>query len=299
MVTPTADTLLPPLHIPYAPTELPLHALLQSVRTRSHQEAWSPQRSTAHHLAHTPLQSLGRQWLRPRPIMPAPYIDFHTHTKGVANQLPTTSEKVLVIQSLFYPSEKPHSRADFVTVGIHPMQEDARQHLTEIRKDREKCIAHFEECIGLSTKRVVAIGESGWDKRSLLTPKEQTELLLFQAEISQKLALPMALHVVGSWHLLLATWKQFSTSSTPPWIIHGFRGKPALQEQLYQAGLHLSYHPYYIRSTEHLPTPLLLESDDTSEDIRKIYHQAATKLRLTTHDLRSQIHAHATSLLQL
>lgn len=197
--------------------------------------------------------------------MHTPFLDFHTHAKGCERYL--TRDDILVIQSL-HLDEPPHPRANFVTLGIHPMLSGAAQVANRYLQAPQELLTEWCHTITLSTTPVIAIGECGWDHRSPLTLPQQDSLVDFHITLSEQLRLPLIFHIVGGWHYLLAKKKSHPTTNLP-WIVHGFRGKPALAQQLTNAGIHLSLHPYCTTP----PTPYLLETDDTSVDIQTHYQE--------------------------
>lgn len=95
---------------------------------------------------------------------------------------------------------------------------------------------------------VVELGECGFD--SLLTgcagqkpaPLErQEEVFVAQVELSEAYGKGMTIHCVRCFDRLLRLRK--ALRPTQRWTIHGFRGKPALAQQLLAAGFDLSFGP--------------------------------------------------------
>ena len=69
-----------------------------------------------------------------------------------------------------------------------------------------------------------------------------------------------------------------------PWIIHGFRGKKQLAEQLLGAGLYLSFGVRYNPEALHSAWAagrLLLETDESPVLIHTLYRQVAEELQIT------------------
>lgn len=105
--------------------------------------------------------------------------------------------------------------------------------------------------------RVVMIGETGIDKkRSALTPAEQMELTRQHAMLAEEFGKPLILHIVGAWQEIMALRKELHPAQ--PWIIHGFRGKAELAQQLIRAGFTLSVN---FRQTPPANISVLRESD--------------------------------------
>lgn len=90
-------------------------------------------------------------------------------------------------------------------------------------------------------ERVVMIGECGIDRQRGGDVEAQIELTRWHAELAERLGKPLILHIVGAWSEIIALRKRMKP--VQPWIIHGFRGKPALARQLIDAGFYLSLGP--------------------------------------------------------
>ena len=92
-----------------------------------------------------------------------------------------------------------------------------------------------------ASPQVALIGECGIDRLRGGDIPAQIELTRRHALLAEKLHKPLILHIVRAWAEILALHKELRP--TVPWIIHGFRGKPALARQLTAAGFHLSTLP--------------------------------------------------------
>lgn len=194
-------------------------------------------------------------------------IDYHTHYEGCEKY--KDDHDVLVIQSV-QCGEPIHPRADYVTIGLHPMLSGTIELLP---KGYDHIYATLQNNISNAPVPVIAIGECGWDKRSALTEEEQSRLMELQIALSEKLGLPILLHIVGAWHLLLRYRKKYPRL---PWIVHGFRGNSDLARQLAVANIGISLHPQVImRNPEILPDPFFIETDESEYPIRTLYEKAA------------------------
>lgn len=110
--------------------------------------------------------------------------------------------------------------------------------------------------------QIVLIGECGIDKhKGVGDINSQTALTRLHAEIAERVGKPLLLHIVGAWNEIIALRKDIR--ATQPWIIHGFRGKPALAAQLLTAGFHISLGSKFNPETAAIipPSRLLHESD--------------------------------------
>lgn len=219
------------------------------------------------------------------------YVDFHTHERGCASY--EGVEDVIVVQSLMYTIDDVHSRADYVTVGIHPMQPNVRELVDYLVHDPE---GFYTKALGYLQSlgdKCCGIGECGWDKRSELSWEEQDLVMNFHHRLSLELSLPIVLHIVGGAHRLLAMLSKTSKTQTQ-WWYHGYRGKLALVEQLTAVGVGISYTPReqtsmdLIRKIDALP--FFLESDDSTTDIRQVYALLAHRLGVDENSLKERIY---------
>lgn len=196
------------------------------------------------------------------------WLDYHTHANGCEKYM--DDPDVIVVQSLQF-GEEPHARADYMTLGLHPMSHLSKAFITEpIDKVKEV----LKNTIINAPKQVIGFGECGWDKRSPLTIDEQDLLMEIQISVAEELGLPLVLHIVSYWHVLLKKQKEHRSV---PWIVHGFRGKPQLAKQLLDADIHLSLHPALIKHSAELPGSFFIETDESATDIRSLYRQVANQ----------------------
>ena len=91
----------------------------------------------------------------------------------------------------------------------------------------------------LEHPQVVRVGECGFDKLCGAPLQTQIEVFEAQATMAEAFGLPMTLHIVRAFDVLLRLKKQLRP--TVRWTVHGFRGGPALAQQLLEAGLDLSF----------------------------------------------------------
>lgn len=203
-------------------------------------------------------------------------IDFHTHAPLTPRYI--GRDDVCVVQSLM-PDECPDPRADYITWGVHPLSDEAVIWVEAYKADATSAVERMRAIIDgyrelYPEQPVIAVGECGWDKRSAhLSPEEQTLLVRLHDDVGRLMGLPLVLHVVGGWHILLAERKR----STNPkrWYVHGFRGNPKLLEQLRDAGIYVSMSPHY--SWSYLPPrgTFFLETDDDGGTIESLYSRVA------------------------
>lgn len=199
-------------------------------------------------------------------------LDFHTHLHNIERYRGDST--VIAVRSLM-PDEETDDRSDLYTVGIHPMDEQRYA-------DPEGLLLRRIDELG---ERFLGIGECGWDRRSSWSMEEQTALVRRHILLADQLCCPLILHVVGGWHLLL---RERRAHPEGVWVVHGFRGKPALLRQLEEAHIEVSLHPQY-RWEEVPKRPFFLESDESSIPLTEIYSRASGQLGVSVSSLAEAI----------
>lgn len=156
-------------------------------------------------------------------------MDFHTH-----NLLATDAIINVPKEWLFCPEQfQPRAEATY-SVGIHPWW-------TIDKDETERMLLNIP--LLLSHPQVVALGECGLDALRGASIEEQARIFIAQIGWAEKFNKPVTLHIVRCFDRLLRLKKQLNP--TTQWTVHGFRGKPALAEQLLRAGLNLSFGAHY------------------------------------------------------
>ena len=140
-------------------------------------------------------------------------LDIHTHAD-------TTDPRRVVNYDPTYGAPLP--AAPVFSAGIHPWNAD-RADLDALRR---------------IAPRAYAIGEAGLDKLCGPSIDVQVPVFVSQARLADELGKPLIIHCVKAWPELIAVRR--SLQPTTPWIIHGFRGKPELAQQLLREGFDIS-----------------------------------------------------------
>ncbi len=213
------------------------------------------------------------------------YFDFHTHhisndpeIVGLYNQIIAPD----LAQELDLPE------GQFRSCGIHPWYIEGEG---ISQWGRLEAVAQSPE--------VLAIGESGLDRLAKTDWKSQIRLFEAQAQLADELGKPLIIHCVRAWDSLLACRKRINPHV--PWILHGFRGKAALAQQLIRQGFGFSigFH-YSIPSLRILPSDrLFLETDEGPADIRELYRRVANDLSIPIETLADRIKKNINSLFSL
>lgn len=122
----------------------------------------------------------------------------------------------------------------------------------------------------LTLPNVVAVGECGVDPGKGAPMFRQLQILRKQIELSEKIRKPLVLHSVKSSDIILGLKRDLNPAQ--PWIIHGFRGKPAQARQLTDKGIYLSFGEKYNPDTViAMPGEMMLaETDESALSIQEI-----------------------------
>lgn len=208
-----------------------------------------------------------------------PFINIHTHNH-------IDKEEIIEIQNIDIDSIVNTGVLHFYSLGIHPwnISNDSfcEKTLTFIKSNIKK------QCF-------LAIGECGIDRASAHDLKRQKEIFIRQIELSEQNNKPMILHVVRSYHDIIAIRKD--TKAEVPWIIHGFQGNEQTTKQLLQHGLFLSLGDVLFKNEtkakrllQIIPTEkLFLETDIAERGIDDVYKKAARLKCIDIDILRNDI----------
>lgn len=205
-----------------------------------------------------------------------PFVDIHSHRQGA-------EPEGICVSSLFYQDyenlEEGQLPSGWCSIGLHPW------HIQGFSFSREKL---KKLC---RSQQIIGVGEIGLDRLCSSEFDLQVQLFIDQARVAEEAGLPVILHVVKAFDDLLRLKKLLKPRST--WIVHGFRGKAALTEQLLDAGLHISFGSHLLglgdglrESLRIMPLDrLFLETDDADMPISDIYAAAAHLLETDLQEL--------------
>jgi len=210
---------------------------------------------------------------------PGEYIDIHTHDFNPARGI-FGVENIMAHENRD-PSE---ISAPVYTAGIHPWylnENNSGELLDYIRK-----IA--------SGPNLIAFGEAGFDRLRGPSPEIQMDVFAEQVKISGEFSKPMVIHCVKAWNELLEAHRD--TKPLTAWLVHGFRGKKDLANQLVRHGMYISFWFDFVVRPESSgllkslpPEKIFLETDGAGVDIRDIYSKVAADLGMTVERLKEQI----------
>lgn len=186
------------------------------------------------------------------------FVDIHTHHRDSEADFSIFNAKLDEISQLLTTQNV------FISAGLHPWFID---------ENWERAFAELEKMA--MHPSLLAIGECGLDKNAKSNIATQLSVLEKQVQLSEEIQKPLIIHCVGCFNELLQLKKQLHPSQR--WIIHGFRGKPQLAEQLLKADCALSFGEHYnAKSIEITPlNSLFVETDESAVAIRYLYQQIA------------------------
>jgi TatD DNase family protein len=177
------------------------------------------------------------------------------------------------------------------SLGVHPwhlLEEPLAPRLEELGSMLE----HREG------SRLVAIGECGLDRAVPVPWELQLQAFRAQIRLASTHSLPLVLHVVRAFPEVLKEHRDAKT----PWLVHGFRGGPALALDLWRHGIRMSFGPSLLESTKQqaafraLPAAaILLESDEMAVDMADFYTRAAALCGLDPLELVDRVRANLRS----
>lgn len=205
------------------------------------------------------------------------YIDIHSHR--------TTTNHQAIINLDYHSFANIAVPEQFFSAGIHPWCIEKLHLDPTFRK---------LGVIAIQPK-MLAVGECGLD-RNITTPLPlQIDVFQRQIELSEHIGKPLIVHCVRAFAELLHLKKQLHPKQI--WIIHGFRGKPALAKQLLHHACYLSFGKALLHDNQTrlsmAATPserVFLETDEVSDaSIGEIYATAAKILDLDLVTLQRQI----------
>lgn len=195
-------------------------------------------------------------------MVETPFFDAHTH------HLPHDAQITAILSySMAESTSIAFPQATFISVSLHPWYLSTNNLQAQI-----EWMAHQLA----SDPRVVAVGEAGLDKLCATPLPLQQEAFQAAIDLSEQYHLPLFIHAVKATTELLALQKKHRP--VQPWIIHGFRGKKELAEDLLRHGFYLSFgKKYQEKALSAVPVErLLLESDEEHLDFQAFYSEVAS-----------------------
>lgn len=193
-------------------------------------------------------------------------VDIHTHHEregAILSCMPFS----------FHPVE-----GRYYSVGIHPW------YITDKYVEEWKKLQRIA-----SSGQVLAIGETGLDKLTGPDMTIQTKVFDNHVELSEQIKKPLIIHSVRTSNELISLKRRYKPSV--PWIIHGFRGNKNIALQLVEQDFYLSFgEKYQEEALLNVPiSRILLETDESTENILQLYIRAASLLSLPDYQFKEQV----------
>lgn len=173
----------------------------------------------------------------------------------------------------------PEGEQGAISIGIHPW------FLTEANAEAQwKALQEAVE-----SRRPIAIGEAGLDK--LKGPSLECQTAVFQkvALLAEERELPLVVHCVKAFNELIRLKQEIRPRQA--WIVHGFRGKAPLAEELQRHGFYLSLGASF--QAEAIigisKKRLFIETDESKTPVEDIYLSVADALHIGLQELKEAI----------
>jgi TatD DNase family protein len=207
------------------------------------------------------------------------YIDIHTHDSK-------PEEGIFAVENVMaHENLKPDAiSARAFTSGIHPW------HLND--NNQEELLEYVRNIA--DSPNLIGLGEAGFDKLRGPSMELQKSTFEEQVKIAGEKEKPLIIHCVRAWDELLASHRNLKPDR--PWLVHGFRGKKELADQLISRGMFLSFwfdfvlRPESAELLRSLPkNRIFVETDGAGVDIREIYRKVAVDLEINIDKLKKII----------
>ena len=167
----------------------------------------------------------------------------------------------------------------YISIGIHPWfltEDNAEMLLDALQK-------------AIETYQPAAIGEAGLDKLKGPSMKLQMEVFKKVATLAEEHSLPLVIHCVKAFNELIRIKQEMRPQQ--PWIVHGFRGKAPLANELIRHGFWLSLGAIFQAKIdgESVKDHLFIETDESDTPIEDIYQSVVNNLQLPLEELKEAI----------
>jgi TatD DNase family protein len=212
--------------------------------------------------------------------LPVPFINIHSH------HIPVDVHEMAIVNYSNDDSAKDLTKNEYWSAGLHPWFLDEEK--DEINWD--------QVCKWAVSNKIIAIGECGLDKLRGPSIQVQEKVFIKHIELSIQTGLPLIIHCVKAYDLLLQIRKKFT--KTPCWIVHGFKGKEDLANQLIEKDIKLSFGAALLEEQNlklHMAlksidlSHVFFETDDQRLNVSDIYQKASDIRCLKQEDLARQI----------
>ncbi|MBN2612497.1 MAG: TatD family hydrolase [Bacteroidales bacterium] len=191
-------------------------------------------------------------------------IDIHVHTKY-------NHQDTLLLLNVF-PKDAGHlDSQNIYSVGLHPWHVKKGSLTDDISRVRKAA----------ENPQVIAIGETGLDRKTDVPYIDQLNAFEQQLEIAETFRRPVIIHCVKAYDDIISIRKKFNPSI--PWIIHWFNASTQIADELLKNNCYLSFGTMLFKENskafgvfKNMPVNrLFLETDDAGINIADVYDKAA------------------------
>lgn len=213
------------------------------------------------------------------------WINIHTHQPG---------EGINIVDTCLGTVSLPRNGVVYYSQGIHPLfiDESAEAKLQKIEQ-------------AAASKTIVAIGETGIDRRSATSIEKQQTLFECQAAIAVRYKLPVIIHNVRAISEIIVSHKKCASPAN--WIIHGFDNRREILQDLLRHGFYISVGRQvmnqesnaYILLPEVPTNRLFIETDDSAWTISELYYAVAQRKGIAVEELQQMIRTNFNKLFQI
>ena len=222
------------------------------------------------------------------------YIDFHTHKKAFE---PGTLNLISVELADLGSLAMDNLEDKFFSIGLHPWRlpdntDNLERDLIKLRKT-------------LEFKKVIAIGEAGFDR--LWGPSQKVQKAYFSeiVKLAEELNKPVIVHCVRYYPELLSIKKHCARDLKI--LVHGYNGNVKILKQLLKHHFYVSFGSLSLKREDicaficQKPKYLnfiCLETDDSGVTIEEIYKRAAKVFSMDIEELVQLMKKNFISLFQ-
>jgi TatD DNase family protein len=205
-------------------------------------------------------------------------IDIHRHSenKGTANRC---------IRNLFHNQTNETCPGEYYSVGLHPWH---------VKKESLKADLELISIASINSQ-IIAIGETGIDKKITTSIELQLSAFELQINIAKAVNKPMIIHCVRAYNEIVGF--KIRSGIQKPWLIHWFNANEQTGLQLIHKGFYLSFgHMLFKEDSKafsafrHIPIEtIFFETDDAGYRIDEIYKRASELLSIPLEALEVRI----------
>jgi TatD DNase family protein len=206
------------------------------------------------------------------------FIDIHRHSpeKGKAHRY---------IRNLFHNQTSEIYPGELYSVGLHPWHVLDNTLVSDLKLVE----------LAANDTQVLAIGETGLDKKIDIPIDIQFQAFELQTDIAKKAGKPMIIHCVRAYNEIVELKNKSCHKN--PWLIHWFNASEQMGLQLIKHGFYLSFgHMLFAEESKaykafpHIPLEyLFFETDDAGYEIDEVYLRASDMLSIPLEELEARI----------